>query len=155
MRYSSASITFAPWPAAMRAARTPPEPPPMTKRSTSNAPMRVHPCSRARLRPRRFADLEPLLSDPEPYHGGSDRRGPPALPGAVPNQRDRENGREQRKPRRQALPRQSGERTQRQEHDEQRQHGSHGAQLGPDLDRNVVRMADVQERTVLRRDARG
>src|SRR5580700_4095026 len=34
-RYSSASITRAPCCAAMRAARTPPEPPPMTNRSTS------------------------------------------------------------------------------------------------------------------------
>src|SRR6478672_3006320 len=34
-RYSSATITRAPCWAAMRAARTPPEPPPMTKRSTS------------------------------------------------------------------------------------------------------------------------
>src|SRR6516162_11546035 len=39
MRYSSAIITRAPWPAAIRAARTPPEPPPMTKRSTSNSAM--------------------------------------------------------------------------------------------------------------------
>src|SRR5947209_6061150 len=38
-RYSSASITRAPWPAAMRAARTPPEPPPMTKRSVSKSAM--------------------------------------------------------------------------------------------------------------------
>src|ERR1700709_2740254 len=37
MRYSSATATFAPWPAAMRAARTPPEPPPMTNRSTSKS----------------------------------------------------------------------------------------------------------------------
>src|SRR5215475_2047181 len=37
MRYSSASMTRAPWPAAIRAARTPPEPPPMTNRSTSNS----------------------------------------------------------------------------------------------------------------------
>src|SRR6266478_3016915 len=39
IRYSSASMTRAPWPAAMRAARTPPEPPPMTNRSTSNSAM--------------------------------------------------------------------------------------------------------------------
>src|SRR5215475_10154738 len=37
MRYSSASMTRAPWPAAMRAARTPPEPPPITNRSASNS----------------------------------------------------------------------------------------------------------------------
>src|SRR5262245_41852552 len=37
IRYSSATMTRAPWPAAMRAARTPPEPPPMTNRSTSNS----------------------------------------------------------------------------------------------------------------------
>src|ERR1700733_6540713 len=37
MRYSSAIITRAPWPAAIRAARTPPEPPPMTNRSTSKS----------------------------------------------------------------------------------------------------------------------
>src|SRR5882757_7308034 len=37
IRYSSATITLAPWLAAMRAARTPPEPPPMTNRSTSNS----------------------------------------------------------------------------------------------------------------------
>src|SRR5215475_16163021 len=43
MRYSSATITFAPWPAAMRAARTPPEPPPMTKRSTSYSAMAALP----------------------------------------------------------------------------------------------------------------
>src|SRR4051812_31587751 len=30
-------MTRAPWPAAMRAARTPPEPPPMTNRSTSKS----------------------------------------------------------------------------------------------------------------------
>src|SRR5262245_10851431 len=36
-RYSSAIITRAPWPAAMRAARTPPEPAPITRRSTSCA----------------------------------------------------------------------------------------------------------------------
>ncbi len=35
MRLSSARATFAPVAAAVRAARTPPEPPPMTKRSTS------------------------------------------------------------------------------------------------------------------------
>src|SRR4029077_1179121 len=34
-RYSSATPTRAPCSAAMRAARTPPDPPPMTKRSTS------------------------------------------------------------------------------------------------------------------------
>src|SRR5262245_3277543 len=34
-RYSSAIITRAPWLAAMRAARTPPEPAPITNRSTS------------------------------------------------------------------------------------------------------------------------
>src|SRR5437879_6816162 len=39
MRYSSATMTLAPWLAAIRAARTPPEPPPMTKRSTSNSAM--------------------------------------------------------------------------------------------------------------------
>src|ERR1700684_1033705 len=38
-RYSSASITRAPCCAAMRAARTPPEPPPMTNRSTSKSDM--------------------------------------------------------------------------------------------------------------------
>src|ERR1700738_3683541 len=37
IRYSSAIMTRAPWPAAIRAARTPPEPPPMTNRSTSNS----------------------------------------------------------------------------------------------------------------------
>src|SRR5215471_14939825 len=37
MRYSSAIMTLAPWPAAIRAARTPPEPPPITNRSTSNS----------------------------------------------------------------------------------------------------------------------
>src|SRR3954466_15492391 len=37
IRYSSATMTFAPWLAAMRAARTPPEPPPITNRSTSNS----------------------------------------------------------------------------------------------------------------------
>src|SRR6266849_618579 len=37
IRYSSATITRAPKPAAIRAARTPPEPPPMTNRSTSNS----------------------------------------------------------------------------------------------------------------------
>src|SRR4051812_25567084 len=34
-RYSSATITRAPWPAAMRAARTPPDPAPITRKSTS------------------------------------------------------------------------------------------------------------------------
>src|SRR5580704_9723334 len=38
-RYSSASATRAPCCAAMRAARTPPDPPPMTKRSTSYSDM--------------------------------------------------------------------------------------------------------------------
>src|SRR5437764_1010999 len=37
MRPSSATSVFAPWPEAMRAARTPPEPAPITKKSTSNA----------------------------------------------------------------------------------------------------------------------
>src|SRR6476659_7788045 len=41
MRYSSAIITRAPWPAAIRAARTPPEPPPITNRSTSNSAISV------------------------------------------------------------------------------------------------------------------
>src|SRR5690242_12783377 len=40
IRYSSATMTLAPWLAAMRAARTPPEPPPMTKRSTSYSAIR-------------------------------------------------------------------------------------------------------------------
>src|SRR5258706_7146176 len=48
IRYSSASMTRAPWPAAIRAARTPPEPPPMTNRSTSNsaiqAPLKAGVC---------------------------------------------------------------------------------------------------------------
>src|SRR5215813_6968379 len=39
IRYSSAIVTRAPCPAAIRAARTPPEPPPMTNRSTSNSAM--------------------------------------------------------------------------------------------------------------------
>src|SRR5262249_33648474 len=43
IRYSSATTTFAPWLAAMRAARTPPEPPPMTKRSTSYSAMAAPP----------------------------------------------------------------------------------------------------------------
>src|SRR5215468_5998946 len=38
-RYSSAIITLAPWPAAMRAARTPPEPAPITNSSTSGIPI--------------------------------------------------------------------------------------------------------------------
>src|SRR5260370_14553880 len=38
-RYSSATMTLAPCSAAMRAARTPPDPPPMTKRSTSCSAM--------------------------------------------------------------------------------------------------------------------
>src|ERR1700733_11952922 len=38
-RYSSATITRAPCCAAIRAARTPPDPPPMTKRSTSKSDM--------------------------------------------------------------------------------------------------------------------
>src|SRR4249920_1353689 len=41
-RNSSAIITRAPWRAAMRAARTPPEPAPMTKRSTLSSGMLVH-----------------------------------------------------------------------------------------------------------------
>src|ERR1700732_457799 len=40
-RYSSAIITRAPWPAAIRAARTPPDPAPMTKRSTLSSGMLV------------------------------------------------------------------------------------------------------------------
>src|SRR6185369_11501644 len=43
IRYSSATMTLAPWRAAMRAARTPPEPPPMTKRSTSNSAISTPP----------------------------------------------------------------------------------------------------------------
>src|SRR5271167_3501362 len=35
IRNSSAIIALAPWPAAILAARTPPDPPPMTNRSTS------------------------------------------------------------------------------------------------------------------------
>src|SRR5215475_11057660 len=38
-RNSSAIITLAPWPAAIRAARTPPEPAPITNRSTSGIPI--------------------------------------------------------------------------------------------------------------------
>src|SRR5262245_37297937 len=38
-RYSSAIATLAPWPAAMRAARTPPEPAPITNRSKSKLVM--------------------------------------------------------------------------------------------------------------------
>src|SRR5690348_40786 len=38
-RYSSATMTLAPCSAAIRAARTPPDPPPMTKRSTSCSAM--------------------------------------------------------------------------------------------------------------------
>src|SRR5579863_9259621 len=41
IRYSAASVTRAPWLAAMRAARTPPDPPPMTNRSVSNSAMAV------------------------------------------------------------------------------------------------------------------
>src|ERR1700712_4966913 len=37
IRYSSATTTRAPYPAAIRAARTPPEPPPMTNRSPSKS----------------------------------------------------------------------------------------------------------------------
>src|ERR1700738_823274 len=39
IRYSSAIMTRAPWPAAIRASPPPPEPPPMTNRSTSNSAM--------------------------------------------------------------------------------------------------------------------
>src|SRR3954447_5660972 len=39
-RYSSASITLAPCPAATRAARIPPDPPPITNKSTSNSASR-------------------------------------------------------------------------------------------------------------------
>src|SRR6478609_9394141 len=45
IRYSSASKTRAPWPAAIRAARTPPEPPPITNRSTSNSAIVTQPGS--------------------------------------------------------------------------------------------------------------
>src|SRR5690348_9884689 len=57
-RYSSAIITRAPWFAAMRAARTPPEPAPMTKRSTSS-PAMLRPASR--LSPRRSDRVTLLL----------------------------------------------------------------------------------------------
>src|SRR5271154_4552658 len=50
MRLSSATSVFAPWPAAIRAARTPPDPAPMTKKSTSNAIAHV-------LRRQSFGDL--------------------------------------------------------------------------------------------------
>src|SRR6266850_740195 len=43
IRYSSATMTLALWLAAMRAARTPPEPPPMTNRSTSNSAISTPP----------------------------------------------------------------------------------------------------------------
>ena len=43
IRNSSATIAFAPCPAAMRAARTPPDPAPMTKRSTSKFVMTLKP----------------------------------------------------------------------------------------------------------------
>src|SRR5665213_192166 len=43
IRYSSAIITRAPWPAAIRAARTPPEPPPITNRSTSHSAISAPP----------------------------------------------------------------------------------------------------------------
>src|SRR5713226_5521592 len=43
IRYSSATITRAPYPAAIRAARTPSEPPPMTTRSTSNSAISTPP----------------------------------------------------------------------------------------------------------------
>src|SRR5271165_2323098 len=41
MRLSSATIVFAPWLAAIRAARTPPDPAPMTKKSRSKAMTRA------------------------------------------------------------------------------------------------------------------
>src|SRR5918998_2710598 len=68
-RYSSAIMTRAPWPAAMRPARTPAEPPPMTKRSTSNRFMAA------------FANGLGIVA--EPHDCGTDRRRPPALPGAM------------------------------------------------------------------------
>src|SRR5580692_4615296 len=40
-RYSSATITRAPWRAAMRAARTPPDPAPITNRSTFSSDMLI------------------------------------------------------------------------------------------------------------------
>src|SRR5256885_12121753 len=55
IRYSSATMTLAPWLAAMRAARTPPDPPPMTKRSTSNSA--ISPLSRDRRSDRLVALL--------------------------------------------------------------------------------------------------
>src|SRR5271167_4629099 len=52
IRYSSAIMTRAPWPAAIRAARTPPEPPPMTNRSVSNSAIPASNVSRDQIRDR-------------------------------------------------------------------------------------------------------
>ena len=59
MRLSSATSVFAPWPAAMRAARTPPDPAPMTKKSTSNAI--DFPASVPRPETPRLLEIEPFF----------------------------------------------------------------------------------------------
>ena len=61
IRYSSAIMTLAPWPAAIRAARTPPEPPPMTNRSTSNSAISA---PRPRMANREWR----MQRDPRPFH---------------------------------------------------------------------------------------
>src|SRR3984957_10134911 len=59
MRPSSATSVFAPGPEAMRAARTPPEPAPMTKKSTSNAIVQP-PCPRPGTK-RAWLEIDALL----------------------------------------------------------------------------------------------
>ena len=147
MRSSSAIITRAPWPEAMRAARVPPEPAPMTKRSTSNS---AH-CSVLLNPERRLRRRSGLRMQPQ---RGDDQAGdPPALPGAMRDGGDGEGGGEQRQPRRELAARASAAGARAAASPARSSKAAPtSAGLDPGLHRRAMGMADGQHLAVLGRD---
>src|SRR5918998_4084404 len=79
-RNSSATMTRAPWPAAMRPARTPAEPAPMMNRSTSKSVIGAS---------------QNDVGGAQPHDRSADRRRPPPLPCPMPDKRHGGHGRHQ------------------------------------------------------------
>src|SRR3954471_23107043 len=103
----------------MRAARTPPDPPPMTKRSTSNPFMAT------------IAYGFGIVA--EPHDGGTDRRRPPPLPGAVTDQRHTGHGGHQGEAHRHQFRGKRRDPRQEQHEDDDDERRADPAQFDPDL----------------------
>src|SRR5688572_27046353 len=115
-RNSSAIMTLAPCPAAMRPARTPAEPAPMMKRSTSKAGIGAS---------------QEFAGGTQPHDGSGDRRRPPRLPCSMPDKRHGGHRRQQGEAHRRHFAREPRDPPQQQHDDDDRESRAGGAELDP------------------------